>query len=67
MCSSGMLSYIEMQQGPASKELSTLDSIRQQLGSMYDPSPVINVAFFESANDPMFAVYEQAGQSVPFQ
>lgn len=51
-----------MQQGPASKELSSLDAIKQQLGSSQDPSPVTNVAFFESTGDPSFVAYEEAGQ-----
>lgn len=57
-----MLTYIEMQRGPASKELSSLDAVKQQLGSSRDPSPVTNVAFFEFPVDPTFVVYEEAGQ-----
>lgn len=60
----GILSYIEMQQGPASKELSSLDAIKQQLGSSLDPSAVTNVAFFESTGDPTFVVYEEAANEL---
>lgn len=56
----GMLTYIDMQRGMASKEFSSLDAIKRHLASSSDGAAVISIAFFSSADDATFATYNEA-------
>jgi len=61
-CFAGMLTYIEMQRGMASKEFSSLDAIKKHLTSSSEGVPVISIAFFSSADDATFSTYDEASE-----